>query len=95
MRSFRRYLFSCAVAAIAISPSAAVGKDRLQIADLDIARAYPEQETEDEKFPLEAVLNEIHRKFGWSFIFDSRVVAGKAIKPIKSSAELTERAQLS
>jgi len=88
MRSFRTTLFSSAAAAIAVSPSAVHAEDSIQISEASIAGAYTGQNTTDGKIPLETVLSEIHRQFGWSFIFDSRVVAGKAIKPINSPTAL-------
>ncbi len=88
MRSLRITLFSSAAAAIAVSLNIAQAENRIQISQIDIARTYPEQENADGKFPIETILGEIHRQFGWSFIFDSRVVAGKTVKPIKGSAEL-------
>ncbi len=88
MRSFRATLFSSAVAAIAISTSTAHAEDRIQTSETYIAHTSGKQKTADGKFPLETVLSEIHRLFGWSFIFDSRVVAGKKIIPINSPTAL-------
>ncbi len=90
MRSLRVILFSSAAAAITISLCVAHAENRIQTSEADIASTYPGQATTDGKFPLETVLNEIHRQFGWSFIFDSRVVTGKKIKPIINSTELAE-----
>ncbi|NOX83666.1 MAG: TonB-dependent receptor [Alphaproteobacteria bacterium] len=88
MRSPHLTLLSCTLAAMAISLGSALAEEHLQIVEIDIAQTYPGQKTADDKFSLETILGEIHRQFGWSFIFDSRVVSGKTIKPIKNSSDL-------
>jgi iron complex outermembrane recepter protein len=88
MRSFCFTLFSFVAAAIAIPPGIAHAEDSIQISEAAIAGAYTEQNTTDGKIPLEAVLGDIHRQLGWSFIFDSRVVAGKKINPINNPTAL-------
>jgi len=88
MRPFRVILFLCAALSTATIQAAGFADDGALAETSNFSIAPPQDKASEYKLSLEFILNEIQRQLGWSFIFDSRVIKGKTLKPIDEPAGL-------
>ncbi len=85
---YRLILFFSYTLGAAVWSTASLAGDPVSDDAVVVSIPFSQEYDTDGKRPLDIILDDIRRRFGWSFIFDSRVLEGKSVKPIDDLDEL-------